>query len=163
MLRGQAFSSAELLYRVNKLPLALVVKLLELTGVERSLGAAATVSLRFVLTAPRPIPFTVPKGFIVGSSSGNKLFTTDELLIIPAGELGGDVTATATAIGTGYNLPAYQINQATQPLAFPGPGYQCRACPRWTGGGELAGRSGAGAGKAAGAVPGLGYSVSPQG
>jgi hypothetical protein len=118
MLRGQAFSSAELLYRVNKLPLALVVKLLELTGVERSLGAAASVSLRFVLTAPRPVPFTVPKGFIVGSSSGNKLFTTDELLIIPAGELGGNVTATAIDIGTGYNLPAYQVNQATQPLAF---------------------------------------------
>lgn len=118
LLRSQAFASAELLFRVNKLPLSLLVKFLEITGVERRLGAKAQVTLTFTLTAPRNTPFTISAGFEVTNNSGAYSFFTDTVLTIPAGSSSGTVTATAAEQGENYNLPAYTINQITQPLAF---------------------------------------------
>ena len=117
ILRSIAFASAELLYKVNKLPLALAVKLLELTGVKRRLGVKAQVSLTFSLTAPRTTPYTIPQGFQVVSSGGLSFFT-ESLLTIPAGAATGLVDAVAEKEGSDYNLPGYTINQITQPLAF---------------------------------------------
>jgi len=118
LLRAQAFAGAELLYRANQLPLALAVKLLELTGVRRRLGSKAVVNLTFSLTAPRSTPFVVPKGFEVVDGSGERTFITEEILTIPAGSGLGAVSAIAEEPGEGYNLPAYTINQLTQPLTF---------------------------------------------
>lgn len=118
MLRSQAFASAELLYKANKLPLALVLKLLELTGTQRNLGSKAQVTVTFNLTAPRTVPFVIPKGFEVVDSTGQYSFFTETQLTIPAGSASGSVDAIAAEKGTAYNLPAYTINQFTQPLAF---------------------------------------------
>lgn len=118
LLRAQAFAGAELLYRANKLSLALVLKLLELTGTTRRLGSRATVSLTFQLTAPRSSAFNIPKGFEVVSADGGYIFATDALLTIPAGASAGSISATAIADGSAYNLAPFTINQITQPLSF---------------------------------------------
>lgn len=118
LLRSQAFAGAEILYRANKLPLALILKFLEITGVKRSLGRKASASITFNLTAARSTPFTIPLGFEVLDVSGKYSFTTDSLLTIPAGSSNGTVDASAVVEGADYNLPAYTITQFTQPLAF---------------------------------------------
>jgi hypothetical protein len=117
LIQGQAFAAAELLYYANKLPLALTLKLLELTGVQRNLGARSQVSLTFSLTAPRTAPYTIPAGFEV-RSRGNLAFRTDSELIIPPGVISGVVVASAVDLGTAYNLPAFTITQLIQPLSF---------------------------------------------
>ena len=118
LLRAQAFTGAELLYRINQLPLAFALKLLELTGATRRLGQKAQVQLTFSLSAPRSVPFVVPRGFEVVDGSGSFSFRTTALLTIPAGQASGIVDAEAAELGSSYNLPAYTINQFTQPLAF---------------------------------------------
>lgn len=118
LLQGQAFAGAEFLYYVNKLPLALVLRFLETTGVKRKLGQTATAQLTFTLSAPLNQPFEIPAGFEVIDSSGEFSFFTDELLVIPANTISGVVKATAKESGEAYNLPAYSLNQFTQPLAF---------------------------------------------
>ncbi len=120
LLRGQAFAGAELLYRANKLPLALIIKFLALTGVERNLGSKAVVSLTFTLTAARSSPFTIPQGFEVVSTAGNFKFLTKQNLIIPVGNVVGTVDAEAEDLGASYNVPAYSVTRITQPLAFLG-------------------------------------------
>ena len=117
LLRAQAFAGAELLYKVNKLPLALAVKLLELTGTVRRLGTYSTAQLTFYLSAPRTAPFTIEKGFQV-DSIGGKSFFTDAVLTIPTGAASASVSATAEEPGADYNLPAFTITQFTQPIAF---------------------------------------------
>lgn len=118
LIQGQAFAASELLFYVNKLPLALVVKFLKLTGVEQSLGTKAVTTLNFTLTAPQNTPFTIPEGFEVVDSSGTYSFFTDANLVIPPGLISGSVTASAEEVGSAYNLSAYTIVSPTQPLSF---------------------------------------------
>jgi hypothetical protein len=118
LLQGQAFSGAELLYYASKLPLALVVKFLEVTGSTRKLGTKATATLTFTLTASLSSAFQILAGFEITNRAGDRRFTTDSDLIIPAGQPSGTVNATAIEAGAGYNLPAYTITVFTQPLAF---------------------------------------------
>lgn len=118
LIQGQAFAAAEFLFYVNKLPIALVLKFLETTGVQRKLGQAATAQLTFTLTAPLSQPFQIPAGFEVVNSSGEYSFFTDELLVIPANTISGVVQATAKEVGEAYNLPAFSLIEFTQPLSF---------------------------------------------
>ncbi|MEA5625324.1 baseplate J/gp47 family protein [Nostoc sp. UHCC 0251] len=118
LLQGQCFAAAELLYYVNKLPLALVIDFLKVTGVERNLGTKAKVTLTFTIAAPQSVPFNIPQGFEVVDDSGTYSFLTDNILQIPAGLTSGSVTATAEEVGSVYNTPAYSITNITQPLAF---------------------------------------------
>lgn len=118
LIQGQAFAASEFLYYVNKLPLALVIDFLKVTGVERSLGTKAKVTLTFSISSPQAIPFTITQGFEVVDSTGNLSFFTDATLEIPAGLVSGSVTATAEETGSIYNLPAYSITGITQPLTF---------------------------------------------
>lgn len=116
LIEGQAFAGAELLYYLNRLPLAIVLQYLRITGVERRLGTKAQVTLTFTLRVPLAAPFTIPQGFQV--LGGRYSYFTDQILIIPEGAISGKVTATAAEVGTQYNLPAYEIDSYTQPLAF---------------------------------------------
>lgn len=118
LIQGQAFAGAELLYYINKLPLALVIDFLKVTGVERSLGSKAVVSLTFTLTNPLATSFIIPEGFEVLDETGNLSFFTDSQLIIPPGLVVGTVSATAQNVGSTYNLPAYYITGLPQPLTF---------------------------------------------
>lgn len=118
LIQGQAFAGAELLYYVNQLPLALIVKFLEVAGTVRSLGARATATITFSLTAPLGSPLLIPAGFEVTNRAGDRRFTLIANLVIPAGQLSGNGVVQAVETGEGYNLPAYTINQFTTPLAF---------------------------------------------
>lgn len=116
LLEGQAFAGAELLFYLNRLPLAIVLQYLRITGVERRLGTKAQVTLTFTLRAVLAAPYTIPQGFQV--LGGRYSYFTDSILVIPEGAISGQVTATAAEVGTRYNLPAYEIDAFTQPLAF---------------------------------------------
>lgn len=116
LVEGQAFAAAEMLFYLNRLPLAIVLQYLRITGVERSLGTKAQVTLTFTLRATLAAPFTIPQGFQV--LGGRYSYFTDAILVIPEGAISGQVTATAAEVGTRYNLPAYEIDSFTQPLAF---------------------------------------------
>jgi hypothetical protein len=118
LIRAQAFAAAEFLYRVNKLPLSLLISFLGIVGIERKLESFAKVNLTFTLTAPRQTPYQIPKAFEVSSQNGQFRFFTDGVLTIPAGNLTGSVTATAFEPGAAYNIPAYTLISVKQPLAF---------------------------------------------
>lgn len=120
LIEGQAFCGAELLYWVNKLPEALAIAFLKIAGIQQRLGSAAQATLTFTLTAPLSSPFVIPQGYQVKSDSGNLVFATDTVLIIPAGSISGQVSATCTETGTKGNVGAYTLRQLTQPLAFLG-------------------------------------------
>lgn len=118
LVEGQAFGGAELLYFVNKLPLALVVQFLQVAGVIKRDGTAAIVTLTFTLSASIGNPFTIPQGFEVTDASGDVAFATDTQLVIPAGSIEGTVTATCVDVGSAGNLAAFTITNIIQPLAF---------------------------------------------
>lgn len=117
LIEGLAFAGAELLYYVNKLPLAVVVEFLKVAGITRREGTAARATLTFTLSAPLATPFTIPAGFQVTSTNGVS-FLTDTQLIIPAGSIEGTVTATAEVVGSSGNLAAFTITNITQALSF---------------------------------------------
>jgi hypothetical protein len=118
LLRAQSFTHAELLYRINKLPLLILLAFLAKAGITRSVGSKAIAGLTVTLTAVRPVAFTLPLGFVVTDSSGSLAFETTEQLIIPAGQLVGTVGAIAQEVGEVYNLPPFRINSFTRPLTF---------------------------------------------
>lgn len=120
LVRTQAYAGAELLYYVNKTPLAFAVKFLGLTGVTQSLGIKATVNLTIRLISARPSPFFLSSGFEVTGSNrtGNYSFYTVEDLTIPTGQTVGTVRAEAKEAGSAYNLSRGLIRSITQPIAF---------------------------------------------
>ena len=118
LLRGQAFTGAEFLYQVNKIPLAIIVQFLSLAGVERSLGQKASGNVTFTLTAARTVPFTIPQGFEVTTTNGQQRFFTKTQLVIPAGQNQGSVTVEAEETGSEYNVGAYTVSRFVQPLTF---------------------------------------------
>ncbi|BBD59511.1 hypothetical protein NIES2109_22980 [Nostoc sp. HK-01] len=118
LIQGQAFAASELLYKVNKLPIAVIIDFLKVIGVERRLGTKATTTLTFTLTAPLSNTFIIPEGFEVIDVSGNLSFLTNTALSIPPGLVSGSVTATAEANGAAYNLAAYTLTGIPNPLTF---------------------------------------------
>lgn len=118
LIRTQAFTHAELLSYVNRLPLAVALRVLEFAGVEKREGSKATTIVRFQLIAPAAGLFTIPKGFEVQSSvSGNLRFVTTEILEIAPGERSGDVRVDAVEIGEAYNVASGEINRFITPLS----------------------------------------------
>ncbi|ALF55612.1 hypothetical protein ACX27_26665 [Nostoc piscinale CENA21] len=118
LLQGQAFAASELLYKVNQLPIAVIIDFLKVIGVERKLGTKATATLTFTLTAPLSNTFVIPEGFEVIDITGNLSFLTDAALSIPPGLISGSVTATAEANGSAYNLASYTLVGIPNPLTF---------------------------------------------
>lgn len=116
--QGLAFAGSEILYKANQLPLAFVVDFLKVTGLQRKLGTKATVTLTFSLTSALNNSYFIPQGFEVIDDAGQYSFFTDAALEIPAGLTQGSVTATAESVGSKYNLAAYAISKATQPLTY---------------------------------------------
>lgn len=116
LLEGFGFAGAELLFYVNQLPLAIVMKYLQIAEVQRRLGTKAVVTLTFTLRQALGAPYTIPQGFQV--LGGRYSFFTETILIIPEGAISGEVDAIAAEVGSAYNLPAYTIDSFTQPLAF---------------------------------------------
>ena len=88
-------------------------------GVSRLPARHAGVVIRFTLSMPRPGIMTIPSGSRVTPIGGNTYFATDENLHISAGEIIGDIHATALVSGENANgfLPG-QINRLVDPLPY---------------------------------------------
>lgn len=85
--------------------------------VSRLPASNAVTTLRFTLSQTLGEAYIIPAGFEV--TNGTVSFATTEQLVIPAGELTGDVLAqctTAGAVGNGY--VAGQIATIVTPMAF---------------------------------------------
>lgn len=117
-LQGMAYSGAELLWYINRLPDALAIAFLSIAGIQRNLGTHAKGTVTFVLTSALTTPFTIPSGFVVTDSSGEYVFETDNLTIIAPGATEATATVTAEAPGMEYNLPPFSLTNFTVPLAF---------------------------------------------
>lgn len=78
----------------------------ELVGVGRLPERPAVTTVRFTLAAAQPLVVVVPAGTRVQTTDGKIAFATNEAINIAAGNLTGDVVATATsdgAAGNGYD------------------------------------------------------------
>ena len=86
-------------------------------SVERLDASQAITTLQFTLTQALGNDFVIPANFEV--TNGIVTFATDEELIIKAGDLTGEVSATCTTAGVaGNNYLAGQINTIVKPMAF---------------------------------------------
>lgn len=118
LYEGHSFAILELLYYANKLPSAMSLEFLKIAGIQRRLGAAATVTLTFTLTAPLGTPFYLSAGYAVSDSTNTYNFFTEEDLVIPPGAISGEVLASAEQLGSAYNLPGYTITNLSETRAF---------------------------------------------
>ena len=90
----------------------------ELVGVKRIGALPATCTFRFSMTA-NPSGVTVPEGTRIATIDGRVLFATDDDLNIPAGQLTGDITATAELEGeAGNGYTPGQVSTIADPLLF---------------------------------------------
>ncbi|MGL5058605.1 MAG: baseplate J/gp47 family protein [Microcoleus sp.] len=110
----QAFVAAEALYFLNKLPFAFVIQFLQIFGIQRRLGTPAIATLRFNLSQPLTEAYIIPAGTQVNTADRRLKFTTNEQLVIPVGQVSGEVAATCAISGAVGNVPRYQINTLTQ-------------------------------------------------
>lgn len=119
LIRSQAYVGAELLHYVNQLPLALALKLLELTGEVRQSGTKASCLVEFELISPSSGLFLIPESFEVSSSALNRQITYKTVadLVIPIGQTKGTVIVEASQVGSDYNADIGQINRFTVPLS----------------------------------------------
>lgn len=89
-----------------------------LVGVRRLAASAAVDRLRVELAAVQAGAWTAPQGTRV-SPDGQRLFATDEALIIPAGETAGEVAITCLTAGTiGNGFAPGQIARLVDPLPY---------------------------------------------
>ena len=88
-----------------------------LLDTERLDAATALTSIQFKLVQAMATDFVIPLGFEV--TNGVVTFATDEELIIPAGEIYGEISAYCTTAGVaGNNYLPGQINTIVKPLAY---------------------------------------------
>ena len=113
-----AFTCAELLYYVNKLPLATAIQFLQIAGIQRRVGNRAQATLVFTLTTPLGDSYIIPEGYAVLTADKTRKFRTVENLVIPPGNTSGSVNAVCTTLGEGGNVKANTITKTIQSLPF---------------------------------------------
>lgn len=118
LVEALAFVSAELLYHINKLPLAWSIRWLQTIGIQRSLGSTASVTLTVTLTQPLSESWILPQGYAVLSRDRSRKYRTDEQLVIQPGNTVATVTATCTTGGIGGNQAKFEISQLVQSLPY---------------------------------------------
>lgn len=89
----------------------------DIVSCERLSASRAITTLQFKLSQSLANDYAIPAGFEV--TNGIVTFATDEEIIIPAGELYGEISATSTIVGTAPNdyLPG-QITTIVNPLPY---------------------------------------------
>lgn len=86
-------------------------------SVQRLQASPAVTTLQFTLSEALAEAYTIPAGFQV--TNGSLIFATDGELIIQAGNLTGEMSATCTTNGTaGNNYFPGQISTIVRPLVF---------------------------------------------
>lgn len=116
LVEAMAHVYAKTSYVANQTAGAAAVSWLQVAGIQRIAGRAATTSLEFRLVSPLSTPFFVPQNFIV--RAGRIQFRTTAPLTIKAGEVTGQVAAACTQTGSIGNVRSGEIKSPIQPLAF---------------------------------------------
>ena len=109
-----AVALEELLYRQNQVLRKHMLEYLNMIGVTLTPASVAKTSVVFTLSGPQTFPVTIHKGFEVSTagSAGEApvVFTTDEDLVIDAGEPSGTVPASnASQIDEEEETPAHKV------------------------------------------------------
>ena len=87
-------------------------------GITRNSGKPSYTTVKFTLSAPRQVSTTIPAGTRV-STGDNIFFKTLGQLIIPSGEITGEVNAVSITAGKATNgIPAGDINIIVDPIPF---------------------------------------------
>jgi hypothetical protein len=103
LLEGQTYLTAELLWYLNKLPEALALEVLRLTGITRITGSKAYGSLLVTLTNVLGNAFILSSGTVLGQ------YVTTQDLVIVSGGVQGSVQVEAINAGSQGNAKAYSI------------------------------------------------------
>lgn len=91
----------------------------ELVDCPKLAAQPAKTTMRFTLTGIKDFDVVFDAGTKRGSKDGKVVFATDSQLTIPAGQISGDVAATADTAGiAGNGYLAGEINQEIDPLAY---------------------------------------------
>jgi predicted phage baseplate assembly protein len=94
-----AWMTDMLLYRVNQVPEKMYIQFLELIGVRLEPPRAAHAPVTFYLSAPQPVPITIPEGTEVATirteTAPAIIFTTETALIIRPPKIVGAYTRDA--------------------------------------------------------------------
>lgn len=105
LLEALAQQVAEAAYAINRLPDGVVEVVLQLYGIERSVGVAPTAQVRFATVAAQG--YVVPAGTAVrlpaAASATLVTFTTDTDLAVPSGSFTGVVAATGDSFTSAAN------------------------------------------------------------
>jgi uncharacterized phage protein gp47/JayE len=106
-------------YWINQWPTKLLLKVIELLGIERESATAATATLTFTSAASTVTDVTVPAGTVVKTGSGADAieFATDVALTVPSGGGTANVAATATETGAATNVSAGTLTKLDVPVA----------------------------------------------
>jgi hypothetical protein len=105
-----AWVVAQIARRINQLPERDAIEFHKLFGIELRDATAATTTLRFTVAPPPDTPVIIPEGTEVGTGSNNYVFRTTAELLIPAGDVTGDVAAERTETGPTLLAPNQLIN-----------------------------------------------------
>jgi uncharacterized phage protein gp47/JayE len=108
----------ETLYRFNQIPNKVRVALLRLLGIALQPAMAATTTLQFTkATAYLNIDVTIPAGTEIATDDRKVIVSTDEALLIEAGQPTGSVTATSIQEGDIGRIPPNSIGLPLQSIA----------------------------------------------
>tara|TARA_S200002703_G_scaffold30774_1_gene26785 strand:+ start:125 stop:1435 length:1311 start_codon:yes stop_codon:yes gene_type:complete len=110
LVEGQAFAQAELLYYLNSLPEAYTLQWLRQLGLQREVGAKATVEVTFIKSRGFGRSLIIPRGTIVSTS--NRLnFVLQQEVRIENEESSAVGRALAEKWGSVYNVSANDIEK----------------------------------------------------
>jgi len=110
IVEGQAYAQSELLYYLNGLPEAYTLQWLRQLGLQRSVGAKATVEITFTKVEGFNRTVIIPQGTIL-STVGKLNFILNEEVRITDENVQATGRATAEKWGTIYNLSPNEIQK----------------------------------------------------
>ncbi len=102
---------------VHQVPDQNKIEFARLFKIELREATPATTTLRFTAAAPVGVATVILEGTAVQTASGSAVFTTDEELIIAAGETEGTVSATRTVSGK-TTLAPNTVTQLAEPVEW---------------------------------------------
>lgn len=109
IIEGQVFAQEEFLYALNQLPSAVLIKLLNIFGVQLATGTASYGRIQVTLISSLGSDFVIPPGWRVQTNDGLTYITT-ESITIPVGQISGSANIVSEVVGSLYNVPAGAIS-----------------------------------------------------
>lgn len=117
LLETQGWLLAQVARRINQLPVRDQIEFARMFGITLRDATAATTTLRFTVAAPLNTDVTIPAGTRVKDADGLITFETSAELVIPFGDVTGDVAAICTETGAQLLAPGV-LTVLVDPIAF---------------------------------------------